>query len=77
MQEIEQGIEPGKVYTLCFWSASRFLDLMGAACLQQERCVFVVNSRFVAGRLGTRTKRRVFILLRSVRLTFSRVVKGS
>lgn len=32
-QEIEEGIQPGNVYTLCFWSASRFLDLMGATCL--------------------------------------------
>ena len=31
VEEIEAGIQPDKVYTLCFWSASRFLDLMGGA----------------------------------------------
>lgn len=31
IEEIEEGIQPGNVYTLCFWSASRFLDLMGGA----------------------------------------------
>lgn len=31
VEEIEAGIQPGNVYTLCFWSASRFLDLMGGA----------------------------------------------
>lgn len=30
VEEIERGITPDKVYTLCFWSASKFLDLMGA-----------------------------------------------
>lgn len=35
-QEIEAGIQPDKVYTLCFWSASRFLDLMGAAYLHRS-----------------------------------------